>query len=53
MNKRTLNWIIVLLVLMAIGITTLMVYQQVTTATGNIEAVLTDTMLTRTAIAGD
>lgn len=53
MNKRTLSWIILLLIILFIGILALTVYHRVANVTATLDVVLTDTMLTRTAIAGD
>lgn len=53
MNKHTLNWMIVLLIIVLIGVLSMTVYRQVTNTTATIDAVLTDTIATRTAIYKD
>jgi regulatory protein YycI of two-component signal transduction system YycFG len=52
MSKRTMNILIVILLILAVGFISLIVLQQVNTATANLDTVLTETILTRTAIAG-
>lgn len=51
MSNRTMNILIVILLILAVGFISAIVMQQMNTATDNIETVLTETMLTRTAIA--